>query len=329
MVVQVAKFLQIASIGKTDRLCLMELRHLRYFCAVAEWHGFSQAARKLHVSQSAISEQISDLENEIGAPLLHRDKRQVSLTAHGEVFLREAKKILLEAEKAVELTRSSMRGEIGTLSIGFFVWGTGSFFPKLVREFRRRHPNVRLSLHELTPAYQVEAFLTGKIDVGFTRPLEPPFDRTLRSELLYEDPIVAVLPKTHPLAKGPIPIEALASETFVLCDRLTSPTLFDVIITSCRKAGFSPRITNTSTVWSGVLTLVEAGEGIGLVPLGLRHLMSSKLVFCPLLKSTASVGLVLAWRPEGNNVIQKAFLDLVREFKPQIYNSVRELRQGH
>lgn len=304
----------------------MELRHLRYFCAVAEWQGFSQAARKLHVSQSAISEQIADLENEIGVPLLHRDKRQTSLTAHGEVFLREAKKIIQESEKAIELTRSSMRGEIGTLSIGFFVWGTGSFFPKLVREFRRRHPNVRLSLHELTPSFQMEAFLTGKIDVGFTRPLEPPFDRTLQSELLYEDPIVAVLPKTHPLAKGPIPIEALAGETFVLCDRMTSPTLFDVIITLCRKAGFSPRITNTSTVWSGVLTLVEAGEGIGLVPLGLRHLMSSKLVFCPLKNSQASVGLVLAWRANAEEgIIQRAFLDLVREFRPQIRNSIREL----
>lgn len=303
----------------------MELRHLRYFCAVAEWQGFSRAARKLHVSQSAISEQIGDLENEIGVQLLHRDKRQISLTVHGEVFLREAKRILQESEKAVEITRSSMRGEIGTLSIGFFVWGTGSFFPKLIREFRRRHPNVRLSLHELTPSYQIEAFLTGKIDVGFTRPLEPPFDRSLHSELLYEDPIVAVLPKTHPLAKGPVSIEDLAGETFVLCDRMTSPTLFDVIISLCRKAGFSPRVTNTSTVWSGVLTLVEAGEGIGLVPLGLRHLMSSKLVFCPLQSSTASVGLVLAWRPNADSIIQKAFLDLVREFKPQIRNSIRDL----
>jgi DNA-binding transcriptional LysR family regulator len=303
----------------------MELRHLRYFCAVAEWKGFSQAARKLHISQSAISEQISDLEKEIGVALLQRDKRHVELTTHGEVFLREAKKILKGAESAIELTRSSMRGEIGELSIAFFVWGTGSFFPKLVREFRRRHPNVRLSLNELTPAYQMEAFLTGKIDVGFTRPLEPPFDRTFNSELLYEDPIVAVLPKTHPLAKGPISVEALAGENFVLSDRSASPALFDVIISLCRKAGFSPRIANTSSVWSGVLTLVEAGEGIGLVPLGLRHMMSSRLVFCPLQASTASISLVLAWRPETENIIQQSFLDLVREFKPQIQHSIRDL----
>lgn len=303
----------------------MELRHLRYFCAVAEWQGFNKAARKLHISQSAVSEQISDLENEIGVPLFHRDKRAILLTVHGEVFLREAKKILQDAENAIEMARSSMRGEIGTLSIGYFVWGTGSFFPKLVREFRRRHPNIRLSLHELPPSYQIEAFLSGKIDVGFTRPLDAPYDRTLRSELLYEDPIVAVLPKAHPLAKGPISMQALAKETFVLCDRTTSPILFDTIIAMCRKAGFSPRVTNTSTVWSGILTLVEAGEGIGLVPLGLRHLMSSKLVFCPIRPATASIGLVLAWRTQTHNIIQRAFLDLVHEFKPQIRNAVREL----
>jgi DNA-binding transcriptional LysR family regulator len=304
---------------------VMELRHLRYFCAVAEEKGFSQAARKLHISQSAISEQINDLEKEIGVVLLQRDKRQVDLTAHGKVFIREAKRILEEAERAIELTRSSMRGEIGELSIGFFVWGTGSFFPRLVREFRRRHPNVRLSLNELTPPLQIEAFQSGKIDVGFTRPLEPPFDRTLSSELLYQDPIVAVLPRTHPLAKGPISVEALAGESFVLADRSASTALFDIVIALCRKAGFSPHIANTSTVWSGVLTLVEAGEGVGLVPLGLRNMMSSKLVFCPLRASTASVGLVLAWRPDTGNLIQQAFLDLVREFKPQIQNSIRDL----
>jgi DNA-binding transcriptional LysR family regulator len=301
----------------------MELRHLRYFCAVAEWKGFSRASRKLHISQSAVSEQISDLEAEVGVPLLSRGRGQVTLTPHGEIFLREARKVLQDAEHAVELTRSSMRGEVGTLAIGFFVWGTGSFFPKIVREFRRRHPNVRLSLFELTPAYQTEALMTGKIDVAFTRPLEPPFDHALQSELLYNDPIVAVLPKTHPLAKGPIAVEALAGETFVLCDRMTSPTLFDSIISLCRKGGFSPRITNTSTVWSGVLTLVEAGEGIGLVPMGLSYLMPKSLVFCPLKASTATVGLVLAWREIAGSVIQKAFLDLVREFKPQIHQSVR------
>jgi DNA-binding transcriptional LysR family regulator len=219
----------------------MELRHLRYFLSVADCEGFSPAARKLHVSQSAISEQIRNLEEEIGVPLIDRNQRHLKLTPHGEIFLEEARNVLSAADHAVEMAQRSARGETGNLAIGFFVWGVGAFFPKLIREYRRRYPGVRLSLFEMTAAAQNEAFASGRIDIGFTRPLEPPFSETLESELLYRDPIVAVLPRTHPLAKGSIRVEALAGERFVLCDRASSPTLFDSIIALCRNAGFSPR----------------------------------------------------------------------------------------
>jgi DNA-binding transcriptional LysR family regulator len=302
----------------------MELRHLRYFCAVADHKGFSHAARHLYVSQSAISEQIGDLESEIGVTLLDRSQRQVRLTRHGEIFLVEARKILASADRAVEMAQRSMRDEAGRLAIGFFAWGTGAFFPQIIREFRRRYPGVELALHEMHASEQSEALAERKIDIGFTRPLEPPFDLTLRSEPLYRDPLVAALPRSHPLVPGPIQLERLASEDFVLCNRETSPTLFDTIISICRKAGFSPRIAHTASRWSAVLTLVEAGEGVGLVPAGLWALMSSQVVSCRIHPNTAHLGVVLAWSPENETGLQRAFLRLVREMKPTIRQLLRQ-----
>src|SRR3984885_8318694 len=161
----------------------MELRHLRYFCAVAAHQGFSSSARALHVSQSAISEQISDLEREIGVDLLVRGRQKTRLTPHGAVFLTEAKKVLAAAENAVDMARRSSRGEIGTLTIGFFNGGTGAEVPSVIKTFRRRHPGVRVSVVEMIPSEQSDALVSGIIDVGFTRPLEPPFDQLLSSEL--------------------------------------------------------------------------------------------------------------------------------------------------
>jgi DNA-binding transcriptional LysR family regulator len=301
----------------------MELRHLRYFCAVAEWRGFNRAARALHISQSAISEQILDLEHEIGVPLLNRLQRRVSLTPAGEIFFEEARKILAGAAHAVDLTQRSARGEIGSLSVGFLVWGTGRFFPPIIREFRRLHAGIRLSLMEMSPAAQSEALLQGSIDVGFARPLQPPYDRLLRSETLYFDPLIAVLPVGHGLAKRRVSLKALADEPFVMCDRNLSPTLFDKITALCSEAGFSPRISHTSNVLSSVLTLVQAGEGITLIPASLQHFRFKDLVYCPLTSPSGSIELVMAWSAEREGAAQQAFLKFIRSKKELIQSSVR------
>ncbi|HEV2274835.1 MAG TPA: LysR substrate-binding domain-containing protein [Acidobacteriaceae bacterium] len=303
----------------------MELRHLRYFCAIAEWKGFNRAARALHVSQSAISEQILDLESEIGVPLLNRTQHKISLTPPGEIFLEEARRVLAAANHAVEMAQRSNRGEIGYLSIGFLVWGTGAFFPKIIRGFRRQHPGVQLSLLEILPQAQSEALLKGTIDIGFTRPLQPPYDQQLRSELLYMDPLMAVLPVDHRLASGPLALEALAEEQFILCDREISPTLFDKITSLCVQAGFAPRITQTSNLLSSVLTLVQAGEGVTLIPASLRHMRFSDLAFCPL-TATSSVEMVMAWSPDREGALRNAFLDFVRERKQWIERIVASCR---
>lgn len=299
----------------------MELRHLRYFCAVAEQGTFSKASRALHVSQSAISEQIAALEDEMGGALFERHPRQTRLTPHGELFLIEARKALLAADRAMDIARRSLQGQIGSLAIGFFLWGAGDFFSRIIREYRQHHPDVRLSLYEMHAAVQMEALVSGKIDVGFTRPPEPPFDRILRSELLYRDPVVVALPRDHSFAGNPVSITSLASERFIMCERELTPFLFDSVLALCSRAGFSPEIVHQSSGWPSVLTLVESGEGIALVPSGVRYLATPGIVFSRLVPETTHVGISVAWNPERESTILNGFLNLVRQNKERIQKS--------
>jgi len=296
----------------------MELRHLRYFCAVADHGTFSEAGRQLHVSQSAISEQIADLEREVGGALVNRTSGRTRLTPHGQLFLAEARKTLLAADHAVEVMNRSLLGQIGSLGIGFFLWGAGGFFARIIREYRKLHPGIKLSLREMRTPEQMEALTAGRIDVAFARPLEPPFDRTFRSEPLYRDPIVVALPRDHPLAGKPISIDALKTARFVLSDRHMTTGLFDGIVALCSASGFSPNIVNTSSTWSGVLTLVESGEGVALVPSGVRYLRPPGVVISPLVPQRLYMGLVVAWKPENEGPILQDFLRLVRENKDRI-----------
>jgi DNA-binding transcriptional LysR family regulator len=270
----------------------------------------------LHISQSAISEQISDLEREIGVTLLVRGRQKTRLTPDGEVFLAEAKKVLAAADNAVETTRRSARGEIGSLTIGFFNGGTGAEVPNVIRNFRRRHPGVRVSVVEMIPSEQSKALVNGTVDVGFTRPLEPPFDQLLRSELMYQDPLIVALPRDHRLARGRVDLRKLARERFVLVARETSQSLFGKVMALCSEAGFSPQIAATGVVWSSVVLLVQAGEGIAILPSNLQQRGSfPDLAFCPLTNRGASIDLVMAWSPDREGPVQKAFLDLVREYR--------------
>lgn len=290
----------------------MELRHLRYFRAIAEHQGFSRAARALHVAQSAISEQVSDLEREVGVPLLVRGRQRIGLTPHGKIFLDEIEKVLEGADRAVETARRSLRGEIGTLNVGFFNGGTGTLVPAIMRDFRKRYPGVHVSVAELIPSEQTEALTRGTLDIGFTRPLEAAYERHLRAELLYPDPFVAVLPKGHPLAHRPVDVRKLAGERFVMVARETSPALFDKTIAICTEAGFSPEISAVGSVWSSVVLLVEAGAGIAILPSNLQQSGVRDVSFQPITNRGASIDLVIAWSPQREGPIQKAFLELAR-----------------
>jgi DNA-binding transcriptional LysR family regulator len=293
----------------------VELRHLQYFVSVATTGGFGRAARALHVSQSAISEQIRDLEEEVGAPLIDRTERQIRLTREGELFLEGARATLAASERAVESVQRSISGEEGKLAIGFFVGGNGRYFPRLIRAFRQQYPRVKVSLVEMVPSDQWQALQNGTLDIGFTRPIQG-IHSGVRAEKLYSERLYIVLPKDHRLAKRKhITLGELREERFVMTERPTSPAVSDRIIALCNEAGFSPRISTTATVSSGVIALVEAGEGIGVLPDGSRYLGAGEVVFVPLLGAGAQVDLVIAWSAQRAGAVHRSFLQLARRFR--------------
>jgi DNA-binding transcriptional LysR family regulator len=226
----------------------MELRHLRYFTAVAEHLNYSEASRRIYVAQPAISQTILDLEAELGVRLLLRDRCTVRLTAAGETLRREALEILRRTEEAVRLTRRASLGEVGRLRIGCFAAANVAFLAGLVQEYHRRFPNVDLTLHDLRPTQQLEAFDQGQLDVGFSRPLPAERRKAFHEELVYTDYLYLVLPSAHPLTRnlagdGTISIKRLSAERFVLLHRQRAPGLYDEVLALCRRAGnFSPQV---------------------------------------------------------------------------------------
>ncbi len=290
----------------------MELRHLRYLVAVIEQGSFTRASHILNISQSAISEQLADLEDEIGVQLLIRSPRKTILTKPGELFLEEAYRILAATRHAVEVAQRADHGEVGTFRVGFFAGGVGVNFPRLIRDFRKLHRGVQLSLVEMTPTQQWPALIDGRIDIGFTRRIEPEFRGELKSEVIQQDPIVAILPKNHPLAPGPVDIKDLSNEAFVLSSRETSPAVFDKVIELCSDAGFSPRIASISTVWSSVVLMVQAGEGISLLPLNTQQFRTRDLAFCPIKSKNAFVEFVMAWSPKRDSNLTRSFRQLAK-----------------
>lgn len=289
----------------------MELRHLRYFTAVVQWKGYREASRRLRVAQPAISRTVADLEDELGLKLFSRSKRMAQLTPEGQVFYAEALRTLMQADCAVETARRAAKGEIGKLSIGFLGSATSAFLPELVRNYKAAHQGVKLTLQELTPVQQDAAFEKASIDIGFTRTLTAEQNRTFASRVLYADPLMAVLPSSKRIKTTRVRLADLASESFVLFHREGAPSLFDTITAMCNRAGFFPKIENEPNMLQTVLSLVEAEQGVAIVPACARHLRSHGVRFYRLQPDDVRVDLIAAWKKEGISAALRAFLELI------------------
>jgi DNA-binding transcriptional LysR family regulator len=289
----------------------MELRHLRYFTAVVQWKGYREASRRLHVAQPAISQTVADLEEELGLKLFSRERRVARVTPEGEVFYAEAMRTLAQAELAISTAKRAAKGEIGRLSIGFLGSATYAFLPELVRTFKAQYPGVKLTLQELAPLQQEAAFDKGLIDIGFTRALTAEQSKIFASRCLYRDPMMAVLPRSRQVKTKRVRIADLVNESFVLFDREAAPGLFDTVTGMCNDAGFSPRVENEPNMMQTVLSLVEAEEGISIVPACVRNLRSDGVRFYRLHPDNVRVALVAAWKKESPSVVLSAFLDLI------------------
>jgi DNA-binding transcriptional LysR family regulator len=293
----------------------MELRHLRYFVAVAHEGHITRAAEKLHIAQPPLSQQIKALESEIGTPLFLRHPRGVSLTDAGRSFLGDAEAVLAQVERAAARARRTARGETGRIAVGFTT--SAPFHPlvaRAIREFRTSRPDVSFGLEETGSGELLAGLREERLDIAFIRSgLIDPEGLTVHA-LLQED-MMAALPARHRLARRPhLKLKELAPETFILYRRSDGRGLYDVIIAACSAAGFSPTVGQEAPRIVSTLNLVAAGLGITVVPASLSRLPLEGVTYRPLKGRPAiKVPLNLACRRDEHSAATLAFIDLVRK----------------
>jgi DNA-binding transcriptional LysR family regulator len=287
----------------------MELRHLRYFTAVVECKGYREASRRLHIAQPSISQAVSDLEDELGLKLFSRTGRNARLRPEGEIFYADAVRILQQAETAILTAKRAAQGTVGRLSIGFIGSATLSFLPDLIRRYKLEYPNVKLVLHDLYPVELDQAWDRGEIDIAITRSLE--HSKNLQSRVLLRDPLVAVLPRSRKLKSKKIRLADLANERFILFHRKGAPGVFDTIIGACRSQGFSPRVENEPNSMQTILSLVEAEEGVAIVPASTSNLRSNGVQFVRLVPDNLYLDLIAVWPLGEHSAVLRTFLDFL------------------
>ena len=277
----------------------MELRHLRYFVAVAEELHFGHAAARLHIAQPPLSQQIKTLETELGVQLFHRTKRKVDLTDAGRLFLPEARAALAQAGHAEEVARRAQRGEIGRLRLAFVTSAAQSVLPCIIRTFRAANPGVDVELMEMTPARQIEALDAGRADVAFLRPPLARPDFVVQP--LLTEPIVVALPDWHPAAKRrQVKLHDLRTEPFVVFPREHGPGLYDLVLSLCRAAKFSPTVAYEANQMNTILAYVASGLGVALVPASLMELQRSGVAYRALAGPRTDVELAMVY-PKRND----------------------------
>jgi len=289
----------------------MELRHLRYFVTVAEELHFGRAAERLFISQPPLSQQIQQLEREIGVSLFLRTSRSVKLTPAGEIFLRDARQILADVERAVSGAKRAARGEEGWLGIGFAASATYDLLPAVLHDFRDSYPAIELSLVELNASEQAIALKDQSIHVGFARP--PIEGDSLLVGAILNEPYVAALPLTHPLAnKLELSLTELAPEPFVSFPELPLPSYAQSVRLACEDAGFTPRVVQEVREMQTAISLVVAGLGIALLPASVANLHRTGLSLLPLKEPAPRTELAVVSRRNDPSPVLENFLAIVR-----------------
>lgn len=285
----------------------MELRHLRYFVAVADTCHFGQAAERLEMAQPPLSQQIRQLEAELGAELFARTTRSVTLTPAGEAFLPDAQRILHSVEEAARRVRGFADGKAGTLRIG--LTGTASYaqLPILARLVKEQLPDVELDIRTelLTPAIEM-ALASGALDVGVLRP--PVRDGSLDVRTMAHEQFVVALPDGHRLATADVlTIGELRGEGFVMYPASSRSVVHDAVVRACRAAGYYPRVAHESSKTSTQLSLVAAGLGVAVLPESVRGIALAGVQYRAV-TGADDVELALAWRRSSESPLVDSFL---------------------
>ena len=290
----------------------MELRHLRYFVAVAEELHFTRAASRLNLAQPALSQQIKQLEKELGVVLLARTRRSVALTEPGRAFLAEARRTLGAAEQAIRTARRAAQGEVGSLRLGYVDFATWLDFPGLLRKFRQQFPSVDVTLVELHREPLREALVRGDLDLGFFTLSER--DRGLRGLKIGVDPLIIALPADHPrAAESSLALATLAEESWVLFPRELRTVYGELILESCRRAGFVPRIGQEASQLHALAGLVSAGVGVAMLPRAMTAAPRRGVVYRPVRGRPPSLPLHLVWREGDLSPTATRFVEVARK----------------
>lgn len=294
----------------------IEVRHLRYFIAVAEELHFGRAAQRLHIAQPPLSQQIRRLEEMLGYPLFERTSRSVALTAAGKLLLERARRTLSNLQRDFEETRSVGRGEVGSLHIGFVGSAMLTTLPEIFRRYRKAYPKVRLQLHESFTALVVEGLQNGTLDVGLLR--DGDATEGLTATPIFHEPFVAVLPAAHPRAKQKtISAGDLREEPFVYYPRSAGTRAFEKPFLYCEEFGFQPRIVQEASHWLTILRLIASGLGVSIAPECVRQIASPEVVCLPL-ECSRKQGVItsqieMAWREGERRPIVGRFAAIVEE----------------
>ncbi len=292
----------------------MEFKQIETFVTLAEYLHFGQAAERLRIAQPHVSRRIKQLEDELDVRLFHRNRRNVRLTEAGTVFLAEARNLLRDAQIARERARESAAGWRGRLTVSLVGSAMLGILPKILSDFRQGYPQVHLAFNELPTAAQIEALAKETVDIAFIHPPSH-MPRNLEHILLDREPLVAVLPTTHPLAgERFIRLINLANDPWVMFPRDNATPIYDRIIATCNKAGFSPRIVQEAAPMQTRLGLVAAGFGVHLVHKAWEVIPHPGVVYVPV-QPTAMISHGCYWRRSNPDPILKLFTAIVRSYR--------------
>jgi DNA-binding transcriptional LysR family regulator len=291
----------------------MELRHLRYFIAVADELSFTNAARRLHIQQAPLSTQIKILEKELGVTLFDRHPK-VQLTPAGQAFLEESRATLEKLEQAVYQTQRIHQGELGYLTVGFTSSISNSVFPEMLRTFRQRYPEVKLILQEERSAFLIQKLRDRQIDLIFLYLYHEISEADdLETISLTPEPLVVVLPKNHQLAaKSQISLSDLKDEEFVMPLHQVVAGLSEQIYHVCSQAGFVPNVVQTAVFMVTILGLVAGEIGIGILPSHVQNIQREGVVYRPIQEQTTTTQLTAIWRQNHSSTILQQFIDIIR-----------------
>jgi DNA-binding transcriptional LysR family regulator len=294
----------------------IDLKHLRYFLAVAEERHITRAAEKLGMQQPPLSQRIKEIERQLDVQLFRRKPRGVDLTEAGRVLLDNARTMLAHHERALQSTRRAARGEQGELSVGLMPTAFfHPFVPSVIRDFRKHFPGVSVSLDECLRAEAFERIQNERMDVAFMRIAEQPLEGLVIYPLLAE-PMILAVPAAHELAQRDrgksLSLRQAARATFIVYARQHGPTFFEATMAACRRAGFSPQVGQEAPLAVSALNLVSAGLGIAVVPQSMRRMGLDGVVYRDLRGEVPKARLSIAARRNDPSNVVRNFLSMVR-----------------